>query len=257
MSPAIWRKSDEQWQPLLPSGFPSEAALHDLIEEAPNLLPLSGDPTLTLLGREFAIGPGYVDLLAVDAEGRPTIIEIKLRRNAEARRAVVAQILTYAAYLKGLSPADLEASTRDYLGQGPAISIAETVAQADQSGQFDLEAFDEALADSLAAGAFRLVLVLDEAPAELVQLVGYLESISSGIIIDLITVSAYQVGDEQILVPQMSRPRALPGGGHTRQGAIKGAHTQEGRGLGCLRTGDRACRRRTPGAASQTARLGA
>lgn len=210
MSPAIWRKSNAEWQPLLPSGFPSEAALHDLIEEAPNLLPLSGDPALTLLGREYAIGPGYVDLLAVDAEGRPTIIEIKLRRNAEARRAVVAQILTYAAYLKGLSAADLESSTRGYLGQGTATSIAEAVAQADQSGQFDSNAFDDALAESLSSGAFRLVLVLDEAPAELVQLVGYLESISSGIIIDLITVSAYQVGDEQILVPQRVDPEHLP-----------------------------------------------
>ena len=210
MSPAIWRKSDEEWQPLLPSGFPSEAALHDLIEEAPNLLPLSGDPALTLLGREYAIGPGYVDLLAVDADGRVTVIEIKLQRNAEARRTVVAQILTYAAYLKGLSVADLEASTRGYLARGTATSIAEAVEQADQSGQFDREAFEDVLADSLTTGAFRLVLVLDEAPLELVQLVGYLESISSGIIVDLITVSAYQVGEEQILVPQRVDPEHLP-----------------------------------------------
>jgi hypothetical protein len=58
----------------------------------------------------------------------------------------------------------------------------------------------------LAVGAFRLVLVLDEAPSELVQLVGYLESISSGIAVDLITVSAYTAGAEEILVPQRVEP---------------------------------------------------
>jgi hypothetical protein len=62
------------------------------------------------------------------------------------------------------------------------------------------------VADSLAAGAYRLVLVLDEAPGELAQLVGYLESISTGVVLDLIAVSSYEVGDEQILVPQRVDP---------------------------------------------------
>jgi RecB family endonuclease NucS len=90
MTAAIWRRSEDEWRPLLASTFPSVEALHDLVEEAPSLLPLSGDPTLTVLGREVAIGPGFADLLAVDSDGRLTVIEIKLRRNAEARRAVVA-----------------------------------------------------------------------------------------------------------------------------------------------------------------------
>ena len=41
MCPAIWRKSEDEWHPLLPSSFPNEEALHDLVEEAPNMLPLS------------------------------------------------------------------------------------------------------------------------------------------------------------------------------------------------------------------------
>lgn len=210
MSTAIWSKRDEVWAALLPSGFPSEEALHDLIEEAPNLLPLSGDPTLTVLAREVAIGAGYADLIAVDADGRLTIIEIKLRRNAEARRAVVAQILTYAAHLKGSSVAEVEASLRPHLSRIDATSIAGAVQRDDQSGQFDARVFNENLAETLAAGAFRLVLVLDEAPSELVQLVGYLESISSGIVVDLMTVTAFDVGSEQVLVPQRVDPDYQP-----------------------------------------------
>jgi hypothetical protein len=207
---AIWRLEDEEWQPLLASGFPSEEKLHDLVEAAPNLLPLSGDPTLTVIGREVPLGAGYADLIAVESDGRMVVVEIKLRRNAEARRAVVAQILTYAAYLKGLAPQDVEELLRPHLVRLDATSIADAARASDQTGEFEEHLFADGLAESLAGGAFRLVLVLDEAPSELVQLVGYLESISSGVVLDLVTVSAYQAGDEQILVPQRVDPDYQP-----------------------------------------------
>ena len=208
---AIWQRESDEWRPLLPSSFANEEALHDLVEEAPHLLPLSGDPTLVVVGREVALGSGYADLVAVDADGRLAVIEIKLRRNAEARRAVVAQVLMYAAFLKGVNARVLE---RDVLGshlaRRPFASLADAAREADQAGEFDPREFASALDDCLATGAFRLVLVLDEAPAELVQLVGYLESISAGVILDLITVSTYDVGDEQILVPQRVDPEHAP-----------------------------------------------
>jgi hypothetical protein len=207
---AIWRQQDDEWRPLLPSGFPSEEKLHDLVESSPNLLPLSGDPSLTVLGREVAIGPGYADLIAIESDGRPAIVEIKLRKNAEARRAVVAQILTYAAYLKGLSNAEFEDLLRPHLAKVEATSVADAVERSDQTGEFDDELFAEGLTESLGGGGFRLVLVLDDAPSELVQLVGYLESISTDVVVDLISVSAYEAGSEQILVPQRVDPDYQP-----------------------------------------------
>jgi hypothetical protein len=206
MTPAIWRRDEEEWRPLLPSGFPAEEALHDLVEEAPNLLPLSGDPTLVILGREVGLGPGYADLVAIDREGRLTVVEIKLRKNTEAKRAVVAQILTYAAYLKGQEPEQVEELLRQHLVRRDIASVEAAAASADQSGEFDVTTFREGFTSSLAAGSFRLVLVLDDAPSELVQLVGYLESVSTGVVLDLVTVSSFELGDEQILVPQRVDP---------------------------------------------------
>lgn len=203
---AIWRKQDEDWQRLLPAGFDSEEKLHDLVEGAPGLLPLSGNPSLVVLGREVAIGPGFADLVAVEPDGRLVVIEIKLSKNSEARRAVVAQILTYAAYLKGQAVADLEATLRSNLLKAGAASVLDLVRGSDQSAEIEDGEFSAGLADSLASGAFRLVLVLDDAPSELVQLVGYLESVSRGIVIDLITVSAYRAGGEELLVPQRVDP---------------------------------------------------
>lgn len=218
----IWRWQDDEWRRLAPAGFPSEEKLHDLVEGSPELLPLSGDPSMVVLGREVRLGPGSADLLAVEPDGRLVVIEIKLRKNAETRRAVVAQILTYAAYLKGLRLGELERALRPQLERAEARSILDLVRKSDQSQEVEEAEFSQGLTESLTNGAFRLVLVLDEAPSELVQLVGYLEGISSGVVLDLITVAAYETGSERLLVPQRVDPEhpgeQVPAGvGPTRQ----------------------------------------
>lgn len=96
----IWQSvpgSAEPWRQLAPVGFPSEVTLHTLVEQSPNLLPLSGEPTIIVLGSEVILPTGSADILAVEPDGRLVVIEVKLANNAEARRAVVAQVLAYAA----------------------------------------------------------------------------------------------------------------------------------------------------------------
>ena len=67
--------------------------------------------------------------------------------------------------------------------------------------------FEEALAESLSQGRFRVVIVLDEAPEDLVNLVGYLEEVTDRLVIDLVTVAAYEVGDQKIVVPTRVEPK--------------------------------------------------
>jgi hypothetical protein len=76
----------------------------------------------------------------------------------------------------------------------------------DQQHAVEAEDFREGLARSLAEGSFRLVIVLDSAPDELVQVIGYLQSVTDKIDIDLVTVSAYDVAGSQVLVPQRIDP---------------------------------------------------
>lgn len=200
---AIWRSDGATWRLLAPAGFPDEAALHSLVEAAPQMLPLAGAPQLVVLGREVRLGNGYADLVAVEPTGRLVVIEVKLARNAEARRAVVAQILTYAAYLRGLEPSTLETEVLgDHLYRRGYETISAAMAANDQAGSFDDSGFAEGLTECLVQGRFRLILVLDEAPEELIRLVGYLEAVSDKLLIDLITVSAYEIDGSNILVPQ-------------------------------------------------------
>ena len=76
----------------------------------------------------------------------------------------------------------------------------------DQLNVIDAEDFRDGLARSLAEGAFRLVIVLDWAPDELVQVAGDLQSVAGRIDIDLVTVTAYDVGGSKVLSPQRIEP---------------------------------------------------
>jgi hypothetical protein len=204
---AIWGLDDGRWRPLRPGEYPTEQALHDLVAQDPQMLPLSGAPRLTVLGTEVQLGQGRVDVLAVESSGRIAIIEVKLASNAEARRAVVAQVLSYAAHLQGLDLDYLESATlRSHLPWLGVDSVLDAVRKEDQAQSIDADHFAAALARNLAEGAFRLVIVLDSAPEELVQIAGYLEALSDKIVVDLVTVVPYDVDNSRVLVPQRVDP---------------------------------------------------
>lgn len=201
----IWTEESDGWTLTRPDGFPDEATLHDLIEKTPEMLPLSGGPELVILGREVRLGSGYADLVGMETSGRPVIIEIKLEQNQDARRAVVAQILAYAAYLHGTTRQQLEDRVGSNLRQRGHESLVNAVG-AVQEDAFDTDEFTEALEEHLRAGRFRLVFVLDVVPAELTTLVAYLEHVTDKLVIDLVAVSSFKVGGTSVMLPQRVTP---------------------------------------------------
>ena len=175
--------------------FPDEASLHRLIGDNPQLLPLAGSPRLIVLGSEVRIGSGYADILAVEASGRPTIIEVKLASNPEARKAIVSQVIAYAAFLRGFDIESLEQGPlRKHLADAKYDSILEAAQAQDQEGAVDPDSFAPALQQYLDRGDFRLVLVLDEVSPELERAVAYLEAVTvQALTIDLIPLTVYDV----------------------------------------------------------------
>ena len=204
----IWVNSGQGWELGSPQGFPDEATLHRLIAENPNLLPLSGSPRLTVLGSEVLLGTGYADILAVEPSGRPAIIEAKLVRNPEARRAIISQVLAYAAFLRGLDVRGLESGPlRRQLTEAGRESILDAVRSQDQQGALDEDTFNSALQGYLDDGGFRIVLLLDEVSQELERVVAYLDAMTvQALTVDLITVQVYQVNGAQIALPQRVTP---------------------------------------------------
>lgn len=85
-------------------------------------------------------------------------------------------------------------------------SLLDVVRESAQEESVEAPEFAEMLSITLRDGTFRLVLVLDQAPDDLVRLVGYVEAVTSGLSVDLVTLAAYEIGDRRVIVPQRVEP---------------------------------------------------
>lgn len=92
----LWSIAGETLAPLAPQRLESEDRLERWLEADIGLL----NPGLLLIGRQVATPyGGRLDLLAVDADGSLTIIELKRDRTP---RDIVAQVLDYASWIARL-----------------------------------------------------------------------------------------------------------------------------------------------------------
>jgi hypothetical protein len=121
------------------------------------------------VARELRVAAGAFDIVGVDVEGDLTVCECKLASNPGARREVVGQILEYASVLRGMSFEDLSARFEARHGQPLAAAVSDIAGEG-----FDEEAFEAQVAENLAAGRFRLVIVVDTISETLKQTVTYL-----------------------------------------------------------------------------------
>lgn len=157
---------------LAPTRYKSEQQLQGLLAEFPFLLMDEGEPDVVLVDQEVTLaGTGRLDLLLVDAEGRPVVVEVKLRRNVQSRREVVAQVFDYVAALSEHTAREL-----DLLLDGKLTAAL---------GQFEAEDDDDEVAAearrrwdfcsaALRNGNVRVVVAVDEAGPELIRLVRFI-----------------------------------------------------------------------------------
>ena len=98
----LWSIGDAgEVEPLSPlKQMPTEMALEDLLVQNPEMLG-SG---LRLVGRQTRTQGGWLDLLAVDPDGRLVVYELK---RGTLTRDAVTQVLDYASGLDALSTSDL------------------------------------------------------------------------------------------------------------------------------------------------------
>jgi hypothetical protein len=164
------RRSGGDWQPPGVTSYENEAELQALVSESPHLV---GASTSVVALREFALpGAGYLDVLLIDLEGELTLVEAKLNRNPEIRRAVVGQLLGYAGGLWGMSYDQLDAVVRARAGSS-LVELAVSVAGDDD---LDPTEFRGRVAANLDEGAFRLVFAVDEITEDLKRAVEYLNA---------------------------------------------------------------------------------
>lgn len=91
-----------------------ERWLQELLFENPDLLPMDQiepglDPLISVC-MELPLRSGFLDNLFVTPDGDIVIVEVKLWRNPEMRRAVLSQALNYAADLFAMTYSELDSA---------------------------------------------------------------------------------------------------------------------------------------------------
>jgi len=107
---AAWQIASEAPKRLAGSSLELEKVLEDWIAADPALV----DRSLLIVQRQLGVDGGYLDLLGVDLQGRPTVIEIKRGRLI---RETIAQAIDYASSISSLPLETLQQRVRDYLGE--------------------------------------------------------------------------------------------------------------------------------------------
>lgn len=96
----------------------SETDLQDLLAVCPSALPFQQFSSVfypsVCIGREVGTPVGPIDCLFISGQGRLTIVETKLYKNPEARRAVVAQLLDYCDQASRFSFQQLDDCAREF-----------------------------------------------------------------------------------------------------------------------------------------------
>ena len=171
---ALVRRVGESWSSPSRRGFGLEVELEQLIHDYPEVLP--GVSAAAIAVTQFSVpSGGSVDLVILEPDATVTIVECKLAKNAEVRRAVVGQILSYASSLTLL---DVEGFLDQFdrrLG-GSVIELLTPGPGTGESEDWDEARFHTSLTRTLADGAFRLVIAVDRITDELRGIVEYLNT---------------------------------------------------------------------------------
>lgn len=167
----IFKKSATGVGPLMPEAYANERELETALVEMPNLLAEIDGPSLAYVARQVNLeGAGILDILLVDSEGTPVVVEVKLARNGESRREVVGQVIDYVSTLTSMTVDELDRAV------GGAVENALRSFAATENQDQEFETLWASIGTNLRAGMARFVIAMDAAPPELQRIVRFLAS---------------------------------------------------------------------------------
>ena len=105
----LWRVEGDDLRRVAPSTPPTEQTLENWVADDPSILGLDVLVIDRQVQTEFG---GRIDLLAIDASGGLTVLELKRDRTP---RDVVAQLIDYASWVNGLTTRKIHEMAAEYL----------------------------------------------------------------------------------------------------------------------------------------------
>ena len=174
---SLWRLTSSA-QKLQPARLDSEKQLEDFIVDHPEML----DPNWMLIGRQVQTDfKGIIDLLALQPDGTPVVIELKRDKTS---REVLAQTLDYASWLEDLEPSRLQKIYESFV---PGGNLAR-----DFQAKFHAPLEDDALAND-----HLMVIVASELDTSTERIVRFLSKRSLNI--NVLFFQIFQGNDELLL----------------------------------------------------------
>ncbi len=195
-----------------------ERWLQELIFNNPSLLPMDqiepGLGELIPVCMELPLRCGYLDNLFLTPDGDVVIVEVKLWRNPEMRRAVLAQALDYASALFSMSYEELDAAVRKADG-----AYGRTMFEiADGPETLEEPDFIDALINRLKTGRIVVIVAGDGIRGELEKLVEQLQTHAGfRFTFALVELALFHAHDERWLVV----PRTLAKTYRIERGVIR------------------------------------
>lgn len=211
------RRPEGKWHEPESSKYDNEKAMQDLVKLSPTLLP--GGEELAIVDELSLPGTGFVDLVGVGANGLIVVVECKLRANPEIRREVVGQVFAYAGGLWRMDYDQFDALFTARAGKGLYESVKAATASELDEGQFRA-----AVGANLAAGAFRLIVAVDEITSELKTIIEFLNShTSENVQVLALELQYVKDGDVELLTPIVYGAESTA----KKQGAVGNKWTEE------------------------------
>lgn len=168
---------------LTPERYSNEDELEKVLQENPPLLVGQDEPPLAFVASQYHIGgAGIADLFYVDGEGMPVLVEVKLARNPQSRREVIAQVFDYAS---GLAERTVDEVDSDVSG-----AVERALREfSDDEGQFKVRW--QGLGANLRAGSVRVIVAVDMESEDLSRVIGFIND-HSDLDVRLIVIEKYR-----------------------------------------------------------------
>ena len=215
MSERIYRlDGDGAPRPLEETPFPREADIQRLIAAHPEVLAgeamTPAEPRRWLLVDVEVPVPDsaggarwFLDVLLLDQDARPTLVEVKRGSNPEVRREVLGQMLDYVAHAERYWPVGTLRERSEAAHDGREGGFEGALAALLGEDEPDADAFWERVDANLRAANLRLLFAADGIPDELARVVEFLNAQMATVEVLAVDIRRFAGGDAATLVPRV------------------------------------------------------
>ena len=215
MSERIYRlDGDGAPRPLEETPFPLEADIQRLIAAHPEVLAgeamTPAEPRRWLLvDAEMPVPDSaggarwFLDVLLLDQDARPTLVEVKRGSNPEVRREVLGQMLDYVAHAERYWPVGTLRERCEAAHDGREGGFEGALAALLGEDEPDADAFWERVDANLRAANLRLLFAADGIPDELARVVEFLNAQMATVEVLAVDIRRFAGGDAATLVPRV------------------------------------------------------